>query len=155
MLLDRGADVDKPSREWSINSWSSLGWSPNRNALVAACGLGHENIVRKILLKTSTVDFEGGDNGAALLAACEGGYEDIVEVLLDKDAKVAIQHAYNDAMQAASDGNFENIVGMLLDQAAINGTTTASPSNTMPTGQVSLVKRRRLDGSLFPPAART
>jgi ankyrin repeat protein len=153
MLLARGADVNnhkgKPG-QWLM---SPTIWLPDRNALVAACDRGHEGIVRKILLKTAKADYEEGCNGSALLAACVRGYEEIVEMLLDKGAKVAIQDAYNDAIQTASDAGFEGIVEMLLDRAAGCRITTASRANAMPTEQVVLAKRRRLHQGSLPSTA--
>jgi ankyrin repeat protein len=152
MLLARGADVNnhKGTHGRSGGLFGPTEWLPDRNALVAACDRGHEGIVRKILLKTAKADYEEGCNGSALLAACVRGYEEIVEMLLDKGAKVAIQDAYNDAIQTASDAGFEGIVEMLLDRAAGCRITTASRANAMPTEQVVLAKRRRLthQGSL-------
>jgi ankyrin repeat protein len=153
MLLARGADVNnhkgKPG-QWLM---SPTIWLPDRNALVAACDRGHEGIVRKILLKTAKADYEEGCNGSALLAACVRGYEEIVEMLLDKGAKVAIQDAYNNAIQTASDAGFEGIVEMLLDRAAGCRITTASRANAMPTEQVVLAKRRRLHQGSLPSTA--
>jgi len=54
---------------------------------------------------------------------------------------------------AASDADFEQIFEMLLDRAVDCSTTTASPAVAMPSGQNSLVKRRRLDKDLSPSAA--
>jgi ankyrin repeat protein len=153
MLLARGADVNnhkgKPG-QWLM---SPTIWLPDRNALVAACDRGHEGIVRKILLKTAKADYEEGCNGSALLAACVRGYEEIVEMLLDKGAKVAIQDAYNDAIQTASDAGFGGIVEMLLDRAAGCRITTASRANATPTEQVVLAKRRRLHQGSLPSTA--
>lgn len=87
------------------------------------------------------------------LAACAGGYEEIVEMLLNNGAKIAINDAYNDAIQVASDAGFVGIVKLLLDQAASYSTTMASRANAMPAEQVSLGKRRRLEKGLFPSTA--
>jgi hypothetical protein len=75
---------------------------------VAACGRGHERIVKKIPQKTAEVEFKEGSNRTALLAACEGGYKEIVEMLLNNHAKVAIHDAYNDAtMKCGTPANLE------------------------------------------------
>jgi ankyrin repeat protein len=153
MLLARGADVNNHKGKRGQWLTSPTIWLPDRNALVAACDRGHEGIVRKILLKTAKADYEEGCNGSALLAACVRGYEEIVEMLLDKGAKVAIQDAYNDAIQTASDAGFEGIVEMLLDRAAGCRITTASRANAMPTEQVVLAKRRRLHQGSLPSTA--
>jgi ankyrin repeat protein len=146
MLLDKGADVNNHSGSMPVSGINvRVSWLPDCNALVAACDRGHEGIVRKILLRSTQVNVREGSNGSALFAACAGGYEDIVEMLLNKDARIAVYDAYNDALQAASDAGFEAIVKMLLDRAASGSTTTASRANAASTGQVSLVKRRRLD----------
>jgi len=134
MLLDKGADVNNHSAALKsgsmFNPFTSL---PDRNAFVAACGRGHEGIVKKMLIKCTKVNVRESGNGSALFAACAEGHGEIVEMLLDKGAEVAIHDAYNDAIQAASDAGFEGIMETLLDRAAGCRITTASRANAMPT----------------------
>ena len=109
LLLDKGADVNAQSEQYSIN------------ALMAASLEGHEQMVKLLLDKGADVNAQaqGGDFSNALQAASIQGREQIVKLLLDKGADVNAQGGYySNALQAASLGGYEQIVKLLLDKGA-------------------------------------
>jgi ankyrin repeat protein len=65
LLLDKGADVNAQGGDYS-------------NALQAASGGGHEQVVKTLLNAGAEVNAQGGRYGNALQAASEGGHEQIV-----------------------------------------------------------------------------
>jgi len=106
VLLDKGAEVDRPDSE-------------NFTALHAASEKGNADIVKMLLDKGANVNYLNGGIFTALYIASEVGNADIVKMLLDKGADV---NSLNDekftALYIASINGYADIVKMLLDKGA-------------------------------------
>ncbi|KAF4432780.1 GA-binding protein subunit beta-1 [Colletotrichum fructicola] len=93
LLLNQGADVNAQGGYYS-------------NALQAASGGGHQEIVQLLLNQGADVNAQGGEYGNALQAASEEGHQEIVQLLLNQGADVNAQGGYY--------GEYGNTVETLL-----------------------------------------
>jgi len=91
------------------------------NALQAASGRGHDQVVQILLAKGADINAQGGYHSNALQAASAGGHSQIVQMLLAKGADVNAnaQGGYHgNALQAASAGGHDQVVQILLAKGA-------------------------------------
>ncbi|KAJ5882267.1 uncharacterized protein N7529_000939 [Penicillium soppii] len=89
------------------------------NALQAASGSGHKEVVQLLLDQGAEVNAQGGFYGNALQAASGEGHKEVVQLLLDQGAEVNAQGgAYGNALQAASFSGHKEVVQLLLHQGA-------------------------------------
>ena len=89
------------------------------NALQAASGRGHDQVVQILLAKGADINAQGGYHSNALQAASAGGHSQIVQMLLAKGADVNAQGGlYGNTLQAASAEGYDQIVQTLLAQGA-------------------------------------
>lgn len=89
------------------------------NALQAASGLGHCDIVRMLLDKGLSPNIIAGFYGSALQAAAAANYAEIVDILLRENADVNIRGGhYGSAVQAALVEGYPEVMGKLLQGGA-------------------------------------
>ncbi|KAF5833477.1 ankyrin repeat-containing domain protein [Dunaliella salina] len=109
MLLDAGADVDKP-----INFLVG-GTTP----LYRACQNGHKEVAQLLLERGATLDAANEVEQTPMFIACEEGHKEIVQLLLD--AGVDVDDANDDgdtALLIAAQIGHKDVVQLLLDKGA-------------------------------------
>ena len=101
--------LDYAARNWPTH-YTSQPAEPVKDALIAASGRGHSQVVL-MLLNSGAADIDG----KALLIASLEGYNQIVQMLLDRGAI----DATGEALSAASNSGYDQIVQMILDKGNI------------------------------------
>lgn len=82
-LLDRGAQVNRPDRQWS--------------ALHYATFAGHEHIVQMLLAAGANIDARSTNGSTVLMMAAREGHESVANLLIARGANAGVRNDANDS----------------------------------------------------------
>jgi uncharacterized protein len=82
-LLDRGAQVNRPDRQWSALHYASFA--------------GHQHIVRMLIEAGANVDARSTNGSTVLMMAAREGHESVTGLLLARGANAGVRNDANDS----------------------------------------------------------